>query len=244
MSAILAVMAAENLDREDLSPIEEARSIDALVTAITDEGGWETGPAPKEVIEQAAAKLGRSVKYVQGRLNLLRLSTKCRKMLSAGTMLLGHALELAKLVDHEKQDKIAGMIHWSEDGARCYMSIGEIRGLVTKELTSLRGTPWELGVAFAGLQVCTVCEHNSDNAEASLFDGKGDKRPEARCLNPACYNRKASQCTKDLRKAVGRTVTLAKKTDAEQPRAGTAHAREAMEKAKVQHLKPGKTLFQ
>ena len=153
LSAIRRIMAIENLDRSDLTPAEEAAALDALVKSIEDDikAGVSGGVASEiydSALQTAADKIGRTKQYVQGRLNLLRLSAKCRKMLASGAMLLGHALQIAKLVDHKRQDEIAGQIRWDPDGTRCYTSAGEIRAMVAREITSLRGTPWRLDTPF------------------------------------------------------------------------------------------------
>lgn len=216
------LMAIENLDREDLTPIEEAMSIlhlvETLDAAHQDNGASsETRPAD-DFHAEVAARLGRPVRWIEGRLNLLRLSPKCRAALVEGNLLLGHALELAKLVNPKDQDDIAKTIRWSDDGTRCYVSSSEIRNEVARRMTALRGVPWKLDVRFAGKPPCDGCPNNTDSAPPSLFAGKKDEKPEARCLDARCFKAKATAATREVARAV---KVLVKEKDA-----GAAAARD------------------
>jgi ParB/RepB/Spo0J family partition protein len=75
----------ENLQREDLDPIEEARGIARLVSD-------EFGLKGKDVAE----KIGRNAGHVTKRLKLLELPPEGQKMVSAGTLSIDAALEYVK----------------------------------------------------------------------------------------------------------------------------------------------------
>lgn len=83
-ATFLEVLTIENLQREDVHPLEEA---DAYRTML-ERGGLE--------VAALAAKVGKSVRYVRDRLTLLRLIPPMQTLYLEGRLLLGHALEIAK----------------------------------------------------------------------------------------------------------------------------------------------------
>lgn len=85
----LAVMLVENLQRDDLSPLEEAGGYARLV---------ELGLKQQQI----AAKVGRSQGTIAKRLALLTLPAPIRKQVESGKLNLEDAGELAKLKDDPK----------------------------------------------------------------------------------------------------------------------------------------------
>lgn len=81
----------ENLQREDVSPLDEARAFASLMQ--------------KETIDWLSSKINKSKKYVLDRIKLLDLCDYAMETLDAGVLPLGHAVLLSK-IDKEKQDKI------------------------------------------------------------------------------------------------------------------------------------------
>jgi len=78
----------ENLQRKDLSSIEEARALAALL---------EGDDAPTQ--EQLGRRLGRSQSYVANRLRLLRLPKSIQSLIADGTLPATHARILVPLSD-------------------------------------------------------------------------------------------------------------------------------------------------
>ena len=87
----------ENLQREDLNPIEEAAGIRALM----DKCGYTQ--------EMAAKRVGRSRPAVANLLRLLMLPKDVQKLVKDGTLSAGHARVLAGLEDENAQIKLAQM---------------------------------------------------------------------------------------------------------------------------------------
>ena len=84
--AAAAVMALiENMQREDLNPLEEARGLQRLVTEF------------KYTHEQAAQAVGRSRSAASNLLRLLQLAPAVQQMLMAGDLEMGHARALLPL---------------------------------------------------------------------------------------------------------------------------------------------------
>jgi len=88
-----AAMLVENLQREDLSPIEEARGYRRLVDELRVPGG-----------QRGLAKMvGKSQAHISKRLALLVLPDEVTEAVEAGTITVGDASELAKLGAHPER---------------------------------------------------------------------------------------------------------------------------------------------
>jgi ParB family chromosome partitioning protein len=88
----------ENLQREDLSPLEEAQGLRGLI----DEHGFTQ--------ERAAETVGKSRSYVTNSLRLFNLSEEVRQLLEDGKISAGHAKVLLSIKTHAEQLKLAGLI--------------------------------------------------------------------------------------------------------------------------------------
>ncbi len=97
MSMVQQMEAAliENLQREDLNPIEEAVAIRALITECD------------YTQEEAAKRLGKSRPAIANSLRLLNLPAEIAQMVSAGELSAGHARVLAGIEDETRQLKLA-----------------------------------------------------------------------------------------------------------------------------------------
>ena len=106
----------ENLQREDLNPIEEAAGIRALM----EECGYTQ--------ELAAKRVGRSRPALANLLRLLQLPESIREMVKAGELSAGHARVLAGLADESRQLALA------ERAVREGMSVRELEKLVAQTM--------------------------------------------------------------------------------------------------------------
>ncbi len=111
--AAAAMSLIENIQREDLNPLEEAQGLKRL----TDEFGLTH--------EQAAQAVGRSRSAASNLLRLLNLSEPVQQMLMAGDLDMGHARALLPL-DGAQQILAAG------DVVARKLSVREAEKLVTK----------------------------------------------------------------------------------------------------------------
>ena len=82
-AAVMALI--ENMQREDLNPLEEAQGLQRLVQEFS------------LTHEQAAQAVGRSRSAASNLLRLLQLSPSVQKMLLAGDLEMGHARALLSL---------------------------------------------------------------------------------------------------------------------------------------------------
>jgi ParB family chromosome partitioning protein len=95
---IIEVSLIENLQRQDLNPIEEARGIQALVSRL------------KLTQEEAADRLGKSRPAIANALRLLHLSGKIQDLLADNKLSAGHARALLALTDEKQRDELAAVI--------------------------------------------------------------------------------------------------------------------------------------
>ncbi len=89
---IYEIALIENIQRENLNPVEEALGFKALIDK------WDF------THEQISTKLGKSRTYITNSLRLLNLNIEERNLLSNNTISKGHAIALLQL-DNEKQRK-------------------------------------------------------------------------------------------------------------------------------------------
>jgi ParB family chromosome partitioning protein len=113
--AALAMSLIENIQREDLNPLEEAAGIQRLIDEFT------------MTHQQAADAVGRSRSAASNLLRLLQLAKPAQDMLMAGDIEMGHARALLPLSKGE-QGRIAALV--ADKG----YSVRETERMVAREL--------------------------------------------------------------------------------------------------------------
>jgi ParB/RepB/Spo0J family partition protein len=88
----------ENLQREDLSPLDEAAMYDRMVR----EHGYS--------VRKLAQKLGKDKGYLENRLRLAGAPDDVRELVSLRKDTLSHAYELMKVEDPKKRKRLAGQV--------------------------------------------------------------------------------------------------------------------------------------
>ena len=91
----MLVAIIENMQREDLNPIEEAEGLSRMIEVY----GLTQ--------EQVSKGVGKSRPYITNSLRLLKLSDDVREMTREGKLTAGHARALAGIKDIERQKKLA-----------------------------------------------------------------------------------------------------------------------------------------
>jgi ParB family transcriptional regulator, chromosome partitioning protein len=114
---LLAVALIENIQREDLNPIEEAQAYRQLADDY------------KLTQEQIAESVGKDRSSVANYLRLLKLPAEVRNNLSAGTLSMGHARALLSLSDEASQLRVA------RDILARNLSVRETESIVKKGAT-------------------------------------------------------------------------------------------------------------
>ncbi len=93
--AMMEVAVLENLQREDLSPLEEAQAYQTLIERLS------------LTQAQVAARLGKSRPYIANYLRLLGLPASVKEMLAAGELSMGQARTLLGVKDERQLIKLA-----------------------------------------------------------------------------------------------------------------------------------------
>jgi ParB family chromosome partitioning protein len=213
----LMVLWAENLQRADVAPLDEAIGIRDLQAA-----GWD--------LAAIAFEIGRPEAYVRGRLALLQLSSAAQQAMHLGLLPVMHAQELAKLPASVQDEVLRELFNLSPvklvdpdakaedqedltpeeeldeefggEPAHRHLTEEDWKPVKIPSLEDLRGdlksryyrrlsvVPWALGDAtlVKGAGACTACEKRSGHAP-SLFPELANARGEA-CLDAACFKTK------------------------------------------------------
>jgi len=112
----LALQLIENLQRENLNPIEEALAYKKI---LEEEGLTQ---------EELAAKLGRPQPNIANTLRLLKLPNAVQTMLINGEIKQGHGKVLLQLKDPEKQQQ------WAEKSFNKKLTVSALREAVLQEI--------------------------------------------------------------------------------------------------------------
>ncbi|HEV2270145.1 MAG TPA: ParB/RepB/Spo0J family partition protein [Steroidobacteraceae bacterium] len=125
--AAIAVALIENIQRESLNPLEEARALERLITE------FELTHA------QAAEAVGRSRAAVSNLLRLLELAPEVGALLERRELEMGHARALLALSGRRQQAEVAAMV------AKKSLSVRDTEALVRR--LQQRGKEAEAGAA-------------------------------------------------------------------------------------------------
>jgi ParB family chromosome partitioning protein len=118
--ATLAMALIENIQREDLNPLEEARALSRLIE--------EFG-----LTHQAAAEaVGRSRAAVSNLLRLMELADEVKELLEQRRIEMGHARALLSLTARRQQIEVAGLV------AKKSLSVRDTESLVRRLLAPQR----------------------------------------------------------------------------------------------------------
>jgi ParB/RepB/Spo0J family partition protein len=172
----LEVQVVENLQRQDLGVLEEARGFELLHR----EHGYE--------VAALAAKVGKSTSYVYGRLQLVRLPAKAQKLIEEGRLTAAHALLLARIPSPELAAKAAEEMA-GRMGAGA-MSIAEARGLLVRSyMLRLASAPFDTtdGTLVPAAGPCGACPKRT-GCQRGLF--ADDVEDDDLCTDRACFDAK------------------------------------------------------
>ncbi len=101
-STALEISIIENLQREDISPLDEAAMYDRMIR----EHGYS--------IRRLADKLGKDKGYLENRLRLADAPPEVRELVSLRKDTLSHAYELMKVADPRKRKRLADQVARNE----------------------------------------------------------------------------------------------------------------------------------
>ncbi|MCC6490693.1 MAG: ParB/RepB/Spo0J family partition protein [Candidatus Hydrogenedentes bacterium] len=178
------ITVTENLQREDLHPLEEAQGIEKLHAH-----GW--------TLEQIGDRLGRSAKWCARRRQLVKLTPEWQMeaMQGEATHWTAEHFEIIARFPETVQDELRGQAkkkysQWFD------MSASDLRSATADYLQALDLAPWPLDdeTLCPAIGACANCPKRSDTEpllfDVEDFDTQGDGKPVkpgARCLDAACW---------------------------------------------------------
>lgn len=121
-NAMMALSIIENLQREDLNPIEEAQGINAYMKRLT------------LTQAQAAEKLGKSRAAIANTLRLLNLPAQVQQLIIEGQLSMGHARALLGL------DAQSDMLLLADKAIKQQLSVRQIEDIVRHTASSKQKT--------------------------------------------------------------------------------------------------------
>jgi ParB family chromosome partitioning protein len=197
---VLEVQIIENLQREDVHPLEEALGYQMLLKH-----------APLYTPEVIAEKIGHPLAYVQKRLALVNLIKEAQKDFLACKINIGHALLLARLPEDKQKFAYKELLYhdagrerigdaWVELPSEA-CTVAQLDAYIKSQIfLALDTAPWKKDDAtlLPKAGACNVCPKRS-GASPSLFDElqKGGDN----CLDPTCFQSKADAYLVQIEKA-------------------------------------------
>ena len=163
----LEMAIAENLQREDITPTEEANAFQQLI----DSGRHD--------VQSLAVQFGKSTAYIRTRLKFVTLIPEITRMLDADEITVSVAAEICRYSEDVQREVYAS--HFENDN---YCSW---RGLKASELAQRIENEYTTSLCRYKFDksACALCPHNTRNL--LLFTEDGD---EGNCANRQCLTEK------------------------------------------------------
>ena len=146
----LEVSIIENLQREDVSPLEEA----AMYRKMTDLG---------YSVRQLAQKIGKDKGYVENRLRLAEAPPEIRDLVSVRKDTISHAYELMKLTDERQRRRLAKKVALGE------LSLAKLRAITGGDETQ----PGDAPVRRRRARTTAGAVAAANRTDDALMDTKG-----------------------------------------------------------------------
>lgn len=160
-------MVLENLEREDLSPLEEARSFQAYIERRGEHGAMEL-----------AERIGIHPRYIRRRVAVLSLPESVLERWNAGELLYGHLEQLLRVQeDPERLEELA------EECGDYGHTVADLRREIDGDSPPLAWALFDLGA-----EGCMRCHKNSE-VQKDLF-GETASTDKALCLDSKCFRQK------------------------------------------------------
>jgi len=173
----LETQVIENLQREDVHPMEEAEGYARLLKA----GKYD--------VEAIAAKVGKSASYIYQRLKFSDLIEPAKKIFLDGTIHAGHAVLLARLSPSDQKDAIDALSPDSRQGREYTITARNLAAWIHEEVyLNLDSAPWKKDDAtlLPKAGPCTTCPKRAGNAP-NLFP---ELKQGNTCTDRACFHKK------------------------------------------------------
>ena len=169
-------MITENLQRQDVDPVEEAIAFSLLL---------ENGNA----IEDIAIRFGKSIRFVQDRVKLKGLIPELIEMLRKDLIPISGAMLLAKL-DVELQKEFLENEIDKEEGA----TLSDIKDYLDNLFCVINKAQFFEDDKFSDdIPACSGCMNNTANHGCLFYEMKGT---EQKCINRECFVKKQAEYVK------------------------------------------------
>ena len=201
---VLEIQIVENLQRDDLSELEEAEGYEALMKHSSLNA------------EQVGEKIGKSRTYVYGRLKLLDLCQEARTSLRDRTIDASRALVVARIPDHKLQIKamkeiVGGETSWPSGSTEPMTYRAALQHVQQNYMLNLSSAKFKITdeSLLEGAGSCKTCTKRTGHDPDLFADVKGADV----CTDPPCFHKKEEANTARLveqAKAKGQTVITGK----------------------------------
>lgn len=169
-------MITENLQRQDVDPVEEAIAFSLLL---------ENGSP----VEDIAVRFGKSIRFVQDRVKLKGLIPELIEMLRKDLIPISGAMLLAKL-DTESQRKFLEDEIDKEEGA----TLADIKDHLDNLFCVINKAQFFDDDKFSDdIPACSGCMNNTANHGCLFYEMKGT---EQKCINRECFAKKQAEYVK------------------------------------------------
>ncbi len=179
----LEVITIENLQREDIEPLDEAQGYRTLMEK------------SKYDVSTIAAKVGKSESYIYQRIKLLELIPEAQKQLAEDKITAGHAILIARLQAEQQKEALKECLQQSWGGKRDDpLSVRQLTDWIDRNIhLDLNKTsfPKKDATLLPDAGPCTTCPKRTGFAPA-LFP---DIQKKDICTDPKCFHAKVNAFT-------------------------------------------------
>ncbi|RJQ58014.1 MAG: ParB/RepB/Spo0J family partition protein [Desulfobacteraceae bacterium] len=159
------VMTIENLCREDLTELEEARGFQMYLEK-----------KGEDALPYLAEKTGINPRYIRRRTAVLKLPDYCLSAWEKGKIVYGHLEQLLRLSDDQEIERFFERINASPWNGP--MTVQQLSAAIDHDTPDIKEAPFDIKAAG-----CPACQSNS-TVQKKLFDIDARK---ALCLNRKCF---------------------------------------------------------
>lgn len=200
---VLELQLIENLQRRELSVLEEAESYGALLAL-------EDGGRKRHSLESLASAISKSTHYIRERLNLLRLPAAAKDALIGGELTFSVARLLATIPSPSLREKaLDEVLHptYEEEPLTARKAAAWIREHFMTELKKVpfdRSCPDLVPVEYDAMGqrvkggACSDCPWLSGNLPQHAEDHPGSGNPDL-CMHPGCLSEKLAASWEESR---------------------------------------------
>ncbi|MBS4056544.1 MAG: ParB/RepB/Spo0J family partition protein [Bacteroidales bacterium] len=173
------LMITENLQRKDVSPLEEAVAYQSLIS----KGTYD--------VHSLSIRFGKSESYIRQRVKLNDLINEFKDLLRKEVINLSAALEIAKLNQDNQIELYDDSYKNHEQAYGSLPSLKQLKRTIERDfMTDLSDAPFDIhDVTLGPFGSCIGCQFNTAS-ETLLFP---DAPEQGRCINITCFKEKKNR---------------------------------------------------